>query len=464
MSIADKLTKLATDINSAYTAIGTKGGTVPEHKNTENLADAIGSISGGGGGAVVEKDVNFYDYDGTLLYSYSFEEAATLTALPDLPTHPEKENFFVDKWTETLNTVVNSKSITNYTQLNVGLECHYYKGDQSEFTFDIEGGESITVYFSQTISEGVTIDFGDESSVVTVSGTGFVNSGSHTYTNSGTYTLTLTPAEGCDITIGHTSSTSTMFGTSSTINLILRKLYLGRCKVQGRFVAYICQELKKVELSNKFTGMSSDSAFTNCYSLRELVIPNSLTGLPSNYIGNGYALNFVTVPSSMASLRTRVFSGSRVKSVIIPTTCNITATSIFENANFLEKCYIPVATSLNNYVSYAYKVKKIFLPQISSVTGSILGSCYSLKTIIFGDVQSIPSNGWIASQNYLEELNFSRCSQVPTISGSSFFSNLKAYTKIIVPDALYNNWIVATNWSTVANKIVKASEYDGGTN
>ena len=30
--------------------------------------------------------------------------------------------------------------------------------------------------------------------------------------------------------------------------------------------------------------------------------------------------------------------------------------------------------------------------------------------------------------------------------------------KIIVPDELYDTWIVATNWSTYANKIVKASE------
>lgn len=48
MSIADKLEKLTTDITSAYDAIDEKGGTIPEHKNTENLSDAILSIEGGG--------------------------------------------------------------------------------------------------------------------------------------------------------------------------------------------------------------------------------------------------------------------------------------------------------------------------------------------------------------------------------------------------------------------------------
>lgn len=48
MSIANKLTKLETDITNAYTAIDTKGGTIPTDKNTENLSDAISSIQTGG--------------------------------------------------------------------------------------------------------------------------------------------------------------------------------------------------------------------------------------------------------------------------------------------------------------------------------------------------------------------------------------------------------------------------------
>lgn len=47
MSVADELTALSTNISSAYDAIETKGGTIPANKNTENLATAIGTISGG---------------------------------------------------------------------------------------------------------------------------------------------------------------------------------------------------------------------------------------------------------------------------------------------------------------------------------------------------------------------------------------------------------------------------------
>lgn len=47
MAIADKLTKLSTDITNAYEAIEDKGGTIPANKNTDNLEDAIRSISSG---------------------------------------------------------------------------------------------------------------------------------------------------------------------------------------------------------------------------------------------------------------------------------------------------------------------------------------------------------------------------------------------------------------------------------
>ncbi len=44
MSIASKLQKLETDIANAYNKIAEKGGTIPQNKNTNNLADAIESL------------------------------------------------------------------------------------------------------------------------------------------------------------------------------------------------------------------------------------------------------------------------------------------------------------------------------------------------------------------------------------------------------------------------------------
>lgn len=53
MSIASELSALNGYILGAYDEINTKGGTVPANKNMANLASAIATISGGGGGGTV---------------------------------------------------------------------------------------------------------------------------------------------------------------------------------------------------------------------------------------------------------------------------------------------------------------------------------------------------------------------------------------------------------------------------
>lgn len=49
MTIASEVTRIKTNIAQAYTALEEKGATIPEVKNSNNLAEAIGSIATGGG-------------------------------------------------------------------------------------------------------------------------------------------------------------------------------------------------------------------------------------------------------------------------------------------------------------------------------------------------------------------------------------------------------------------------------
>ena len=69
------------------------------------IVDSMGTSSGGGNsedGELKRNDVNFFDYDGTLLYAYTYEEACALTELPPLPVHDELE---VREWNYTLEDI-----------------------------------------------------------------------------------------------------------------------------------------------------------------------------------------------------------------------------------------------------------------------------------------------------------------------------------------------------------------------
>lgn len=57
----------------------------------------------------------------------------------------------------------------------------------------------------------------------------------------------------------------------------------------------------------------------------------------------------------------------------------------------------------------------------------------------------------------IECIDLSNCLAIPEmVNVNAFFQTTGQF---IVPDNLYDEWIVATNWSTYADRIVKASEY-----
>ena len=77
-----------TELTSIANAIRTKGGTSAQLAFPNEFISAIEAIpTGGGGGPATKKQVNFIDYDGTLLYSYTAQEANALTELPANPSH-----------------------------------------------------------------------------------------------------------------------------------------------------------------------------------------------------------------------------------------------------------------------------------------------------------------------------------------------------------------------------------------
>ena len=63
-------------------AITAKGGTVSSGDGLEDFASDIASIPSGGGGSQPQKDINFYDYDGTIVNSYTAAEFAELSSRP----------------------------------------------------------------------------------------------------------------------------------------------------------------------------------------------------------------------------------------------------------------------------------------------------------------------------------------------------------------------------------------------
>ena len=266
-------------------------------ENGEYTADAgytgLGTVTvnvptSGGGSASSAKlnDVTFIDYDGSVLYSYSLEEAQALTELPAFPTH---DGLVCQGWNYTL------EKVNAFTRpMNV---CAMYITDDGATRLHIRiatvGRMTVPLYIGQTVANGVSIDWGDGSTAETLAGTGNVNT-SHTYADPGDYVISLMPDDGCTLSFGANSTSYCVMGATGNQGRVycnmLQEVYIGKNVISiGSYAFNYCYSLASITIPNSVTNIGN-SAFSNCYSLASITIPNSVTRIGSSAFSNCYGV------------------------------------------------------------------------------------------------------------------------------------------------------------------------------
>ena len=271
---------LSVTVNGTYTAPEGVDGYSPVTVNVPS--------SGGGGSlpSVSPKQVNFYDYDGTVLHSYTVAEAAALTELPALPEH---DGLICQGWNWTLADI---KAMGR--AVNVGA---MYITDDGKTRIYITLHEGRTSPMLGCCPNGtVTVDWGDgtEPDVLTGTSTTSVKwTPTHNYAAPGDYVITLT----VDGTMGFYGSTS-----SNQYSGILR--YASGQDTRNRGYQNAVQ---KVEIGSSVTTIGK-GAFYICYSMESITIPNSVTTISEYAFCNCYGMASVTIPNSVTTITTRSLS------------------------------------------------------------------------------------------------------------------------------------------------------------
>lgn len=135
-----------------------------------------------------------------------------------------------------------------------------------------KGRMDVPLYFSQTVGNGVTIDWGDGSAPQTLSGEGYKNT-THKYKDVGEYTISLNPADGCTLELGSSYYDYSVMGSIGSSKTVY------------------CNMLQAVEIGNSVTSIKRE-AFKYCYSLASVVIPNSVTSIGSSAFYNCASMAF----------------------------------------------------------------------------------------------------------------------------------------------------------------------------
>ena len=449
-TVSEKLTRIENAVDRIRVATDT------ENQVIENVATFVeGHIEKP---EAEDNDVIFVDYDGKRLYSYSASDFANLTALPANPTHT---GLVSQGWGWTLQQA--QDYVRKYGMLVLG-----------QFYLTDDGATRIYVHISDDTKSvkskfyactggynagSATIDWGDGTTPDDYNSVGYLNpvsaitnEAAHTYATGGDYIIKITPKTGNSVYfVGQSGGTYLLYGATSDQNRIIRN------------------GITKIEFGEN--SHTKDYAIYNLNNLQYIVSHSSIGSDGSMYvIGNNLRLRCIGASNSLSSFNgSNVFAYNKAMRYIYFPYIYYTGTyewktGVFTECINLEKVAFPDRSAATPLALYMFKgctsLKRISVPDTVSTTDSgCFESCISLTHLKFGGDMTLIGAKCLYGAYSLKVLDLSNCTQVCALQQADSISEApKSILKIIVPDALYEDWKVAQYWSTYANNIIKASE------
>lgn len=413
-----------------------------------DVTDKAGVIVSVESAPVVEKDVNFYDYDGTLLYSYTLDEIQALTELPPVPDwHAELVPY---GWNWTLATLKAEKY-----PIDVGA---LYDTNDSKAHLHITIDEFLSTTLSLAMSSKIDgtsyIDWGDGSAIESVTtywskSTAFT----HTYPSHGDYVIKVW-GDGL-VYLGYSTGATNVFGDTTTYSpacTLLRKMFSGTKCGANRHAFSFCTALEYATLNPTWGvsyGMFAQSDNLVCC---HMATQGNTFGYSVFQACN--SLRIVAVSENTSYMQTGMFRDCVSLRRIRPKKdVQISEGYVFYCASVLQE----MRGKLNSGNASAFQgcncMRKFVVHENSTgIPASAFNGCFVLQSL---DIPaSVTSIGAQAFQNChcMRKITFNSATP-PTVANANAFSNIPTDCIVEVPDlATYQ---AATNYGTIAAQMVE---------
>lgn len=431
MSIQSEISRISGNVSAALTAITQKGGTVPAGSNSDNLATLISQIptggGGGGSGSVEEKDVNFFDYDGTIVASYTVADFKNLSAFPDNPSH---SGLISQGWNWTLADAKNYAE--DYGFLDIG-QMYATDDGKTRVYIQLQDGR-LSPIFAVAVNGTATVNFGDGSAEETLTGTNLTTAkpAQHTYQAPGKYTVTVEPADGSAIAIIGNS-----YGTYLLVQVLSNEL-------TKNYVYSSC--IEKVEIGARCN--IGAYAFARCTNMTSLTIPSSVVAIGNSAFNTNSSIRHVTIPIGVVAAGSSTFAYSRgIRTVSLPRGVRIGA-AFFQQCDSLKRATLGVGTVTfgNSALATCNALKKVSIPEgIVGLGNSFLYQSYSISEVTVPSTVTTLGSSDFSNCYGLGKLRFKPQSP-PSASNSNTFYNLPTDCKIYVPSGALSAYTSASNY------------------
>lgn len=421
----------ATLIAKSITANGTYNAS---SDSADGYSQVTVNVSSGGSGSMHDP-IRFFDYDGTLVASYS----SVPSALPSVPTHSGLAsgtwNYTLTQVTAQFNDVGTCDVGANYTTSDgsTRIYCNFEEGRTSPVLGICPNGT-------------VVIDWGDNTATNTLTGTSLttVQTAQHNYATAGSYTITLTVTNG-SFAFSGTQLSAYILRKSDTDSSYAHRVYsaaitkieIGDNAIISDNAFNYCPNLESISMPAGCATSIGSRAFNYCRSLNHLSIPSGVTYIDGYGIGYCTSLESVSMPVGMTSI------GSS-SGYYAMTGCYA-----------LESLSIPIGVT--NLYRYAFRecesLRSIKIPtSLESIDESAFYGCVGLASV------TLPSNvtliGAYAFQNCYGMKEYHIMPATPPSSGTTAFQNIQPDCIIYVPAASLDAYKTANKWSTYASYMV----------
>lgn len=388
------------------------------------------------------KDVDFIDYDGQLVYSYTANE---FLALNQLPANPINQGLIAQGWNWTLadakEYVAKWGALVigqNYTTSD-GKTRFYISIDSLDAQYRIKQQLCLTKIGDTTPS--VNINWGDGEIQTDLSISSSYRSFQHTYTSSGDYIVELEIVEGA-VAAGYGWSNTAFWGVYGA----------GADRRSNR-------SLKKVEIGNRITQFGNQPFSGNTY-LESVSIPTTLGGFFNTNGDSAFEsikMKGIVFPSGFQGRQSAMFANScnSLRYISLPK-----STTLFQIGNCISLRKLTSFSLLDTSNSqstvglgYALDLTHLVIPgnyttMIATVQGSRITKYTIPETVTTVNSEALLYNYYLSELHVLP-------TNVPAMNNTRALNGLNPSATIYVPysadHSILQAYKTATNWSSFAS-------------